>query len=149
MGGIPFSNRAADATVTPTAARTHAPVLAKLPEPTPKPLEPTPELRGKLIQIRYSWYYPPLGGVNTSRPDAPHLARCANGDRWQPWVGRGIACPPQWAFGTKLRAFGRTWTCVDRGGAIRYVNGIPWVDFLVSKPHVAYGTVMEAIALSD
>lgn len=51
----------------------------------------------------------------------------------------GVACPPEWEFGTKIKAFNTIWTCVDRGGAIQYKNGIPWVDFLSEKAHIPYG----------
>jgi len=100
-------------------------------------------LSGAQTQIRYSHYWPPLGGVNTSRPDAPHLARCANGARWQDHVGVGCACPPEWPFGTVVILDGQRWTCVDRGGMIKFVNGIPWVDFLVPNAAYGYGTVVE------
>ncbi len=131
MGGVPFrgiGERRVEETLPPAR-----------PEVEVEPVAADTET----VRVRYSWYWPPLGGINTSRPDAPHLARCANGDRWQDWVGAGIACPPSWAFGTQVRAFGSMWTCVDRGGAIQYVNGIPWLDFLVEAPHVGYGTIIE------
>ena len=97
------------------------------------------------IQIRYSHYWPPAGGVNTSRPDAPHLARTASGARWQDWVGVGVACDFDWPFGTQIKAFGQTWVCVDRGGMIQ----APWVDFLVEVPHAAYGEMVDAYILFD
>ena len=102
-----------------------------------------PESVGERLTVRYSWYWPPLGGINTSMPWAPHLARTANGDRWQEHVGTGIACPRSWPFGTRVLAFGSWWECVDRGGAIKYVDGIPWLDFLVSEPHTGFGELME------
>lgn len=99
---------------------------------------------GELIKIRYSHYWPPLGGVNTSRPDAPHLARTANGARWQDWVGRGCACISQWEFGTKVYIDGQEWTCVDRGSKIVIVDGVPWIDFLEEMPRYPHGKIVEA-----
>lgn len=115
-------------TLTPTVGPTVTPTAPQ------GPVEPA--AGGETVRIRYSWYWPPLGGVNTSMPHAPHLARTASGERWQDWVGRGIACPPGWAFGTQIRAFGQVWTCVDRGSKIVW----PWVDFLTPEAHVEYGT---------
>lgn len=63
----------------------------------------------------------------------------ASGERWEDWAFRkweepgAAACPPEWPFGTRLRAWGREWVCLDRGGAIRYREGIPWVDFLLRE----------------
>jgi hypothetical protein len=92
-----------------------------------------------ILTVRYSHYWPPYGGVNTSRPDAPHLARLANGDRWQPWGGRGAACPDWLDLGTQFVAFGSTWTCVDRGGKVKG----SWVDFLTPHAHAGYGDFIE------
>lgn len=93
--------------------------------------------------IRYSYYWPPLGGPNCA---IFHHGRCtsntANGARWQDWIGKGIACPPEWPFGTKIVFEGETWTCVDRGGKIQYEDGIPWIDFLTPRPMYSYGTVV-------
>lgn len=122
--------------MTPTAG----PTATTAPE---KRIEP--RIARETIWIRYSHYWPPLGGVNTSMPWAPHLARCANGDRWQDWVGRGVACPPDLPLGAQIEAFGTVWTCVDRGGKIKW----PWVDFLTAEPHAAYGAWIEAKLVSE
>ena len=63
---------------------------------------------------------------------------------WASHAAEGvIACPSQWPFGTQLQAFGRTWTCADRGGKI--VGS--WVDFMTPQPHVKYGTWIEAVLI--
>lgn len=90
------------------------------------------------IEIRYSHYYPAWGGVNGSPQ-----GRTANGDRWQQWEDRGIACPKEFPFGTQIQAYGQTWTCVDRGRSVRIKNGIPWIDFLTDEPHEKYGEIVE------
>lgn len=53
--------------------------------------------------------------------------------------GYGIACPPEYPFGTKIKAFKKTWTCVDRGGMIQFVDGIPWIDFLEETGRLPHG----------
>ena len=92
-----------------------------------------------MITIKYSHYWPPLGGINTSNPENPELARTARGDKWQDWVDKGIACPMEWKFGTTIKAFGHSWKCVDRGGMI--VGN--WVDFLEEKASLPYGTEIQ------
>jgi len=69
----------------------------------------------------------------------------ASGLRWQEYVNYAIACPPEWAFGTKLIVDGETWECLDRGGAIQIVDGIAWVDFLQEHADYKYGELVEAI----
>ena len=68
----------------------------------------------------------------------------ASGLRWQDYIGRAVACPPEWDFGTKLIVDGREWTCLDRGGAIQIVDGIAWVDFLQEHANYPYGELVEA-----
>ena len=67
----------------------------------------------------------------------------ASGLPWQEYVDTAIACPPEFTFGTKILAFGTEWICLDRGGAIQYVDGIPWFDFLTGTPQVPFGTFVE------
>ncbi len=69
----------------------------------------------------------------------------ANGQPWQDWVGRALACPIEWDFGTRV-VFpdGTEWVCKDRGGAIRYTaNGMTWVDQLTGSPLYYYGQFVE------
>lgn len=94
--------------------------------------------------IRYSYYWPPLGGTNCfSFYNGYCHSATASGARWEDWVNRGVACPPEWPFGTTVTLNGKVWTCVDRGGAIKYRKGIPWVDFLRRYAEYSYGTVVE------
>ena len=66
----------------------------------------------------------------------------ASGKPWQDYMESAIACPPEWEFGTQVRAFDSIWTCWDRGGAIKYVDNIPWVDFLTSNPKAPYRSII-------
>lgn len=63
----------------------------------------------------------------------------ASGKRWQPYIGKAVACPPEMPFGTKIKAFNKIWVCLDRGSAIQYEENIPWMDFLVEKAHLSHG----------
>ncbi len=71
----------------------------------------------------------------------------ASGLRWQEYIDYAIACPPSWVFGTKLIIDEKTWECLDRGGAIQYVNGIPWIDFLTQNGLYSHGTIVDAILI--
>lgn len=94
-------------------------------------------------QIRYSWYNPALGGTNCAVfRNGECVSTMSNGERWQDWMGRACACPPQWPFGTEVIVDGQTWICKDRGSAIQYVGGIPWVDFLTADPRHTYGEIL-------
>lgn len=107
------------------------------PEATPYPtLYPTRDL----IQAHLSWYWPPYGGMNCD-VECEHLA---NGDDWQKWEGKGLACPSRYPLGTVFVIMGEEWQCVDRGEAI-VVNkdGTIWLDMLVyGMPYgMAWGSV--------
>jgi hypothetical protein len=107
---------------------------------------------GQQIKIRASHYDPALGGVNCSRfVNGVCVSHMANGQPWQEFIGYAIACPPEWKFGTKLIIDGKTWECMDRGGAIQIENGIAWVDFLShGKPFdgYGYGWIFDAILVN-
>jgi hypothetical protein len=70
----------------------------------------------------------------------------ASGQPWENWVDRAIACPLEWPFGTKVRLldFNREFVCMDRGGKIKFVDGIPWVDTLTKEALTNYGAVIVA-----
>lgn len=127
--------------------------MSPSPQPTSTPAvpPPTPTPAGEIISVRVSHYWPPLGGTSCAvyigtPPSGECISKVWGGTQsWESWVGRsGIACPPEWEFGTRLTINGRTWTCMDRGGAIQFVNGIPWVDMLIPEPIYIHGTVVEA-----
>lgn len=102
--------------------------------------------QGQQIQIRASHYNPALGGVNCSRfVNGVCTSHMASGLRWQDYMNYAVACPPEWEFHTKLIVAGKTWECLDRGGAIKFVDGIAWVDFLQEKADYPYGQIIDAI----
>ena len=95
------------------------------------------------MNIRYSHYWPPLGGPNCSNfVGGKCISNMANGQPWAPYVDIAVACPPEWPFGRKVIFEGNTYTCMDRGGKIKYVEGIPWIDFLTPKAAYPYGSVI-------
>ena len=101
------------------------------------------ETKGETIQARYSWYWPPLGGPNCATyVDGQCISKMASGRPWADFVGEAIACPPEWTFGTSIIFEGRMWYCMDRGGKIKFVDGIPWVDFLTPSPNHTYGEII-------
>jgi len=110
-----------------------------------QPVEASTGSPGKSISIRYSWYNPALGGTNCyTFSDGVCISSMSSGKPWLPYVGYAIACPIEWPFGTTIELDGKIWECLDRGSAIKYVNGIPWVDFLVETPAYEFGTVLAA-----
>jgi hypothetical protein len=109
----------------------------------PAPAQP---LAGEVVTVKVSHYWPPLGGVNCFRFVAGQcLSPTASGDPWQNWAGTGAACVPEWPFRTVFTLpGGESFTCVDRGGAIKTgPDGRPWVDLLVKVPPVPFGTPVD------
>jgi len=95
------------------------------------------------MNIRYSNYWPPLGGPNCATfVNGVCISKMASGKPWADYVDLAVACPPEWAFGKQVIFEGRTYTCLDRGGMIKYVDGIPWIDFLTPKAAYPYGTIV-------
>ena len=125
-------------------------VAAKADEPIPQattvvPPTAIPTTALLTIPVRISHYWPPLGGPNCSAfVNGECVSKMASGKRWQDWVDKACACPPEWSFGTTVTFNGATWTCMDRGGKIKYVDGIPWVDLLQEKASYPYGTIVDA-----
>jgi len=101
---------------------------------------------GYVTQIRLSHYWPAWGGPNCSRfVRGECISRMASGLRWQDWIGRAAACPREWPFWTEIiLSGGEKFYCLDRGGRIRFVGGIAWVDLLVKVPPVPFGTIIDA-----
>lgn len=99
-----------------------------------------------LLTIKYSRYWPPAGGSNCSTfVDGQCLSRTASGARWQDWVDKGCACPVEWPFGTTVELDGQVWTCVDRGGKVRFgEDGLTYIDFLSPTSAYGYGELVEA-----
>jgi hypothetical protein len=92
------------------------------------------QLPGEEMTAVISYYYPPYGGINC----AGSCDTMANGAFWADWIGRAAACPASWPFGTSVYIFGRSWICMDRGGAIvENDDGSVWIDLL--SPVMPYG----------
>jgi len=104
--------------------------------------------KGTMVEVHYSHYTPWVGGTNCANfQNGKCISNTASGQPWPNWLEIGVACIKEWPFYTKIQAFGKTWTCVDRGGKIRYddfkyFDGIPWIDFLTAYPQVPYGTII-------
>jgi hypothetical protein len=94
---------------------------------------------------KMSHYWPPLGGVNCAQfVGGKCVSRMASGLPWEEWVGRAAACPAELPFGTEVELpGGETFTCLDRGGkVVTTAAGELWIDLLVERAPVPYGTVM-------
>lgn len=103
----------------------------------------SPPPPGVPMYVRVSHYSPKLGGPNcASFVNGICVSKMANGERWQDWMDVACACPPEWPFGTRVTLDGKTWICKDRGGAIKFKDGVPWVDLLQEVADYPYGTVM-------
>jgi hypothetical protein len=111
-------------------------------EPTPTQLptlEPTPTGQpGEnyiYVAMQYSYYYPPLGGANCSNFVNGYChATMANGERWEDWLGRAVACPDWIPLETVIEVvepevLKGIWICKDRGQLITDM----WLDFLMDK----------------
>ncbi len=96
------------------------------------------------ISARLSHYWPAWGGPNCFRfVNGQCLSPTASGSPWQEWINTGLACPAEYEFGTVfVLPGGEEFTCVDRGGKVQMVGGIPWLDLLVESPPVPYGTII-------
>lgn len=105
------------------------------------PFTPGP---GKILG-KISHYWPALGGTNCSNfVNGQCVALTASGQRWQDWVGKGLACPSKYPFGTRFKVLGTVYTCVDRGGGIVVTaSGAVWLDLLVETPPIGYGSEIE------
>ena len=104
---------------------------------------------GDRIRAKISWYWPPLLGTNCAVvKNGKCVSRMASGQPWQKWVGRAVACPAEYPFGTEFLINGKRWVCLDRGSAIKRVNNNTiWLDMLTSKPQYKFGTVMEVTVI--
>ena len=123
------------------------PVTAAAVEPEPVVAVPEPVVvavpAGTAMQVRYSHYWPPLGGTNCfSFVNGVCISKMASGQPWAPYVGTAVACPKEWAFGTTVELDGHVWTCMDRGSAIKFVDGVPWIDFLEATGRYVHGSIV-------
>jgi hypothetical protein len=70
----------------------------------------------------------------------------ANGEDWQNWMDKAIACPAELPFETRILINEREWICKDRGGAIVFDGEAFWIDQLTETPEYSFGEIVEAIA---
>ena len=88
---------------------------------------------------RYSFYNPDLGGTNCDG----ECEIMASGEKVADWWDRGIACPPEMPFFTRIYFLGEIYICVDRGGAIQYLeDGTFWLDFLTKEQKYPFWSVI-------
>jgi len=101
------------------------------------------------MEFEYSYYNPALGGWNCavwSDEKQDCLSMMANGEHWKDGYGNAIACPPDFALGTKLDviyppALIGVWVCKDRGGLIQgkiidfldVAQRAPWLSLVVAE----------------
>lgn len=101
---------------------------------------------GEKILIKISHYNPFVGGVNClTFVDGECISTMANGERWQDWMGKAIACPHQLPFETRIVIDGKEWICKDRGNLIVFDSYAYWIDQLTENPEYDFGTLKEAI----
>ncbi len=124
----------------------NTPIPTKTLEPTTSPVGPTAETLETTYEVingKYSWYYPPMGGYNCDEVDGkPECEHLANGDLYTSWLDTGIACPVDYPLGSVayVRELDKFYTCVDRGSLITCDDdNICWFDFLTAKPDLDYG----------
>jgi len=107
------------------------------------------------ISLRASHYYPPAGGPNCSAfYDGYCHSKTASGEKWEEWLGAGVAMPASVPFWSVLvvteppEIRGR-YVVIDRGGAIVKEDGLMWVDFLwdLETWTVPFGTVIKGYIL--
>jgi len=128
--------------ILPTLTPTAIPTPTATPTPTAEPVRLT---EGVPMYVRVSWYWPALGGPNCSRfVNGKCVSKTASGMTWEDGVDWACACPSEWPFGTTVTLEGKTWTCKDRGGAIKFKGGVPWVDLLQEYADYVYGEIVFA-----
>lgn len=104
---------------------------------------------GLTMTIKYSRYDPSLLGTNCAEEaNGFCISPTASGKAWQPLMEIACACPPQWAFGTKVILDGKEWICEDRGGAIIFdYNGYTYVDFMTQYPTHKYNELVDVVVI--
>lgn len=93
----------------------------------------------KEIQLRISYYWPPLGGINCSRyENQTDCSTLASGRRFADVVGIAVACPAEFPFGSVFIIDHYRFVCLDRGGAIVTQDGYSWIDILYPNLNKEY-----------
>jgi len=135
-----FATQTATPISTPTSIVTPTPTNTPYPTSTATPISLYYE-----GFVRISNYWPPDGGTNCAYfVDGECRSRLASLYPWKEWAYKAAACPIEWPFGTIIELDGREWVCLDRGGKIEYVKGIPWIDLLTDHHDYYYGQIVEA-----
>jgi len=98
----------------------------------------------ELIRFRYSYYYPPLGGVNCRDfVDGVCMSTMASGDPWQDWLRKAVACSSEIPLGSKIVVVAPeqvkgVYFCMDRGGGIEGTDLIDFLDDVQRLPWLEY-----------
>ena len=114
----------------------------KLPTITPTIPAPTSTPIKNLLydgKGKYSYYWPPLGGVNCEEP----CAIMASGMKWEDNLNYAVACPAEFPMYSRVVLPFGEFRCLDRGSMIIMINGVPWIDHLSEVPHFNYGFLMD------
>jgi hypothetical protein len=115
---------------------------------------PIDDSRGQ-TSFRASHYDPAAGGPNCSAfYDGICHSKTASGERWEDWLGAGVAMPrsvPFWSILviTEPDILRGRYVVIDRGGAIVNEDGIMWVDFLwdLKTWTLPHGTIIKGYIL--
>ena len=115
---------------------------------TSTPAAPLAEAPKELVRARISHYYPGWGGPNCFNfVNGRCISRMASGKNWEKYIDQACACPAEFAFGTQFVVMGKTWTCLDRGGAIVREGNKIWLDLLTKEKVVPHGEVLKVEVL--
>ena len=141
----PYPTHTQMPTLTPSATITNTTVPSKTSTPQPFIYSPGIDpLADTIVPVqeyraRISYYWPPLGGINCDVINGEEeCGQVASGRYWHyEGVGRWLACPAEFPFGTLFLINGFVWECQDRGGAIiKMTDGTLWLDLLY--PYMPY-----------
>lgn len=126
-------------------------------QPTPSPTATaTPEINPTLT-VYYSYYYPPLGGVNCHTANwinGECADTTASGQKWTVWLNAGgAACPLSWPIFTTFEVLSPTlkagvYTCVDYCPACGNSQAHYWIDFLTDSQELEWSAPIEIKFLS-
>ncbi len=108
--------------------------------------------QGYSVRIRYTHYYPPLGGMNcwnwndeTQYCDSPTYS----GIPWESGMYWGAACPYDWGIGTWIEVpYWGSVMCIDRGDMVCIQDADGWlceVDILAPSIGKIDGQVLQSV----
>ncbi len=96
----------------------------------------------EIVRAKISYFWPPWGEekggayeINCDKvDDVLECETMASGQRVIDWIGKAVACPGEYEFGTIFEIYGRAYSCQDRGGAIiKNEDGSIWLDVLYDR----------------